>query len=261
MMKNISSTIKSACLLTLIFLFLTGCAGIRTIFPDDSPPPTPVEHYPDCYAPIEEFRKTKYIYGEYFFVRFTEEASKGIGSTVETVIGWFGGGGDGAASDFHDIAEEQKKKRLILEGLMADVEKYANRTEQTIDAVRKAQQCYTRSFDRAVADYKAGRISQEDFERQYAEINAGMKAASLILEKGVDDGKEMQQIAIKENTDRKPRQNNQNQENRNQQSPRTPEDDPELQIERLADLTLALESMKEELDMHSRDMAKRRKEL
>jgi len=110
---------------------------------------------------------------------------------------------DDSTNYFHDRSAAQKEKRLHLEQHMADVEKYSDRMEQTVAAVREAQQCYSQRFDRSVADYKAGVITKEVFEVQYAEINNGMEEASRILQKGMDSGREMQnQIAMDEDKQR-----------------------------------------------------------
>ena len=268
----------SAGLLIIFALFLTGCAST---LPQKT---TPVAHYPDCYDHIQKLRDTEHIRKQYFWTRTKEGTSKGIADTM----GWVRDrlkdkdlpGADLADSTttyFHGVSEEQTAMRHHLDQHISDIEKYSGRMEQTIDAVRQAQRCYSQRFDNAVADYKAQRITREVFDRQYAEISAGMAEASGILQKAVASAKEVQenyqevmvaeakQIGLDEKyiaTLKNPPQSNDQKAARQPAKPKPPKnvDKEDLrQMEKMAErgetLALTLALMEDELAIHGQRLA------
>ena len=197
-MKSIFSPIRfSACLLLAFSILLTGCAST---LPNKI---TRVEHYPKCYEPIQALRDTEYMVAKYAAGGALLGALGGVGTAIlikgrrtsakDALIGGAVGAlAGGTAGYFIGKSAKDKTMNQRLAQHISDIDDYSEKMDKSIFAARAAQDCYSASFDRAVADYKAQRISKEDFDRRYVEISDGMTEAGMFLKASIDSGRKIQ---------------------------------------------------------------------
>jgi len=174
-------------------LLLTGCAGKLDLLPGKT---TPVEFYPECYAPIQALRDAE---------KQLRDARRKIAGAVTggAITGGLLAGGIAAlrGGSGGTIAAAAAGGAIVGGGAGYALARNARDTvrtssftlDQAISAARAAQQCYSQRFDSAVADYKAQRISKELFERRSAEIIAGMEEAGRLLQNNTAEGRRIQE--------------------------------------------------------------------
>ena len=164
-------------------LFLTGCASKY------GEQKTHVEHYPDCYQPIADLRKSEHsvatstatgavlggILGGVVGYLATGKASgaavgAGLGAAAGGTAGYVKGKSDKEQSDAQRMAAYVERMDGDISGL-----------DIATAAAKAARQCYERQFEVAVSEFKAKNITKDQFRARYTEINSGMEEASRIL--------------------------------------------------------------------------------
>lgn len=164
-------------------LFLSGCASKY------GEQKTRVEHYPDCYQPIADLRKSEHsvatstatgavlggILGGVVGYLATGKASgaavgAGVGAAAGGTAGYVKGKSDKEQNDAQRMAAYVERMDGDISGL-----------DIATAAAKAARQCYERQFEVAVSEFKAKNITKDQFRARYTEINSGMEEASRIL--------------------------------------------------------------------------------
>jgi outer membrane lipoprotein SlyB len=182
------------CLAKTIFIAVAltlaaGCAHDSRFGPQT----TVVNHYPDCYDPINQMRQAEFM---------VEESTVGgavAGALLGAIAGYAADGGRGAligatmgavtggiiANQLAKAAEERNNaKRMALYSQHLD--EASSNMDVTTAAASMARQCYEQQFASAVQDFQAGRINKEQFRSRYMEVAAGMEEASRVLGTSID---------------------------------------------------------------------------
>ena len=180
--------LSSVVLLLSLALLLTGCASKY------GEQITKVNYYPQCYQPIGQLRAD-----ENAVAKSTAAGAAGgalIGALIgavatgkaEGALAGAAAGGAAGAIGGNIYGKQQQKKRdaaflaHYAQQLDADI---ATMTRVTA-AAKVATNCYNAEFKRAVADYKARRITKKDLTDRYEEIRAGLQEVSYILTASYD---------------------------------------------------------------------------
>ena len=150
---------------------------------------TKVNHYPDCYDPIAELRKSEYgvekstaagavlggllgALGGYIATGKAEGAV--IGAAAGAAVGAAGGYYQGKTSQ---DAEDQAR----MDQYSAELDANINEIDKSTAAAKVARMCYERQFAVAVSEFKAGHITKEQFNSRYTEVSSGLEEAAFIL--------------------------------------------------------------------------------
>ncbi len=177
------------CLLPALALPAGGCAskyGAQT---------TKVAYYPDCYQPIADLRQS-----EHSVARSTVGGAaigavlgaiggylitgKGSGAAVGAAAGAAAGGAVGYAKGSSDKEREDSER---LSEYLSQIDGNISGLDRTTAAARMARQCYDRQFTVAASEYKAGRLTKDQFRDRYIEVSSGMgEAARIVGEKSVE---------------------------------------------------------------------------
>ena len=173
-------------LILLLFgaLASTGCAskyGTQT---------TQVNHYPDCYAPISELRKSE------FAVEKATATGAVVGGVLGALVGLAASGGKGSGAAIGAAAgaaaggaagygigksKQSSDDSTLLADYNSRLDGGIRETDKATAAARVARQCYERQFTVAVSEFKAKRISREQFNSRYQEVISGLEEAATIL--------------------------------------------------------------------------------
>ena len=170
--------------LMLCALATAGCAskyGKQT---------TKVAHYPDCYAPIQELRKTE------FAVEKSTAAGAVIGGVVGAITGLIASGGKasgaivggaigaaggGAIGYGLGKSNQDSSDSARLAEYNSRLDSGIRETNKATAAAKLARQCYERQFTVAVSEYKSKHINKEQFRQRYTEVLSGLEEAANIL--------------------------------------------------------------------------------
>lgn len=181
------------CLLLAALLPAAGCAskyGAQT---------TTVSHYPDCYAPINELRQSEHSAPKYAaggaaagavlgaligYLATGKSSGALVGGAAGAVAGGAAGGIYGQHSQTQDDAERLAAYNSQLEGNIRE-------TSRMTAAAKLARQCYERQFAVAASEYKAGRLTKEQFNSRYIEVTNGMQEAASLLGQSNKRGSEI----------------------------------------------------------------------
>lgn len=162
---------------------LGGCAskyGTQT---------TAVNHYPDCYRPIQELRQAEYrpqktaaggaLVGAGLgaligYLATGKGSGAAVGAATGAVVGGAAGGIYGSENQKSDDANMLAQYNTQLDGNITEV-------NRATAAAKVARQCYERQFTVAANEYKTGRLSREQFNSRYQEVTSGLQEAANIL--------------------------------------------------------------------------------
>ena len=173
-------------LLALLFCALasTGCASKY------GTPKTKVAHYPDCYQPIEELRKSE------FAVEKSTAAGAVVGGLVGALVGLIASGGKGSGAAIGAAtgavaggaigygagkSKQSSGDAALLADYNARLDGNIRESNKATAAARVARQCYERQFTVAVSEFKAKRITKDQFNSRYQEVMSGLEEAATIL--------------------------------------------------------------------------------
>lgn len=179
------SSFAKVCMIALLAaaMPLTGCAskyGKQT---------TVVNHYPDCYSPINELRKNE------FYAQKSAAAGAVGGALLGALIGYaatgkasgalagaaVGGIAGGAAGGIYGQHQQEQNDEARLAQYNASLDGNIREVNKATAAAKVARQCYERQFTVAASEFKAGHISREQFNSRYNEVVQGLEEAATIL--------------------------------------------------------------------------------
>lgn len=179
--KKISHSLL--CLLLVFSLSQIGCAskyGTQT---------TAVNHYPDCYQPIKELRQNEY--------RPQQTAAGGAvgGALIGALVGYLATGkaqgaaigaatgavAGGAAGGIYGSQQQKAEDERQLAQYNQQLDGNIIETNKATAAAKVARQCYERQFTAAASEYKAGRMTKEQFNSRYLEVTSGLQEAATVL--------------------------------------------------------------------------------
>lgn len=171
------------CLLCVFSVSQMGCAskyGSQT---------TTVAHYPDCYQPINELRKSEY--------RPQQSAAGGAvgGALIGALVGYLATGkaqgaaigaatgavAGGAAGGIYGSQQQKAEDEKQLAQYNQQLDGNIVETNKATAAAKVARQCYERQFTVAANEYKGGRLTKEQFNSRYLEVTSGLQEAATIL--------------------------------------------------------------------------------
>ena len=179
---------KKSLMFLLIAMMLvslsTGCASKY------APQQTKVNYYPACYDPIQKLRNSEHD------VAKGTAAGAGIGAVAGAGLGFLlsGGKAEGAIAGGiaglaaggiigNQIAKtrqiEDENKRM--DAYLSDIEgNISNLNIQTASA-KAALQCYDQQFKILLTSVKSKKVSREEAQRMFDEIQSGTKEATALL--------------------------------------------------------------------------------
>ena len=183
--RRLCSSSRSLLILLLFsVLATTGCAskyGTQS---------TKVNHYPDCYAPINELRKSE------FAVEKSTATGAVVGGVLGAIVGLAASGGKasgaaigaatgavagGAVGYGAGKSSQSSSDSAMLADYNSRLDGGIRETDKATAAARLARQCYERQFTVAASEFKAKRITKEQFNSRYQEVISGMEEAANIL--------------------------------------------------------------------------------
>lgn len=150
---------------------------------------TQVNHYSDCYAPINELRKNEFavqkgvaagaIGGALLGALIGYAATgKGSGAAAGAAVGGVAGGTAGGLYSSH---QKDQSDAARLADYNARLDGNIREVDKATAAAKVARQCYERQFNAAAKEYKAGHITREQFNSRYREVVSGLEEAANIL--------------------------------------------------------------------------------
>lgn len=174
---------RTACALLIVALCGTGCAskyGAQT---------TQVNHYPDCYTPINELRQNEFV------VQKSVAGGAAAGALLGALVGYaatgkasgaiagaaVGGVAGGTAGGLYADSNQKSNDAQRLSEYNAQLAGSIRETDKATAAARVARQCYENKFTAAASDFKAGRLTRDQFDARYREVAQGLEEAANIL--------------------------------------------------------------------------------
>jgi uncharacterized membrane protein len=168
----------------LVASFLTGCAGQKL-----GKQTVTVKHYPECYRPITDMRKSAEA------VNKATAAGAALGAIAGAAIGYartgdskgaikgaIVGGLTGAGLGYLVSSEVQSMEqadrfRTYFQAMDMDI----SNLKQAVAAARIASNCYDKQYQQLAKNYKSGRIGKEEMRERLLEIQQGTNDAYTIL--------------------------------------------------------------------------------
>lgn len=150
---------------------------------------TTVSHYPDCYQPINELRQSEYspqktaaggaVAGALLGALVGYLATgKGSGAAIGAAGGAVAGG---AAGGIYGSQQQKAEDERRLSQYNQQLDGNISETNRATAAAKVARQCYERQFTVAANEYKAKRLTKEQFNSRYQEVTSGLQEAATIL--------------------------------------------------------------------------------
>jgi outer membrane lipoprotein SlyB len=171
------------CLLLASLLPVTGCASRY------GTQKTAINHYPDCYAPINELRQSENTAPKYAAGGAAAGALLGAlagylatGKASGALVGGAAGAvAGGAAGGIYGKQRQDQDDAALLASYNSQLDAGIREVDKATAAAKLARQCYERQFTVAASEYKAGRLNKEQFNARYVEVTSGMEEAASIL--------------------------------------------------------------------------------
>lgn len=176
----------SRALLCLLFVFSFSQMGCASKYGSQT---TNVAHYPDCYQPINDLRKSEY--------RPQQTAAGGAvgGALLGALVGYLATGkaqgavigaatgavAGGAAGGIYGSQQQKAEDERQLAQYNQQLDGNITETNKATAAAKVARQCYERQFTVAANEYKGGRLTKEQFNSRYIEVTSGLQEAATIL--------------------------------------------------------------------------------
>ncbi|MDL2316695.1 hypothetical protein LJC59_06405 [Desulfovibrio sp. OttesenSCG-928-A18] len=150
---------------------------------------TQVNHYPECYSPINELRQNEYV------VQKSVAGGAVAGAALGAVVGYLttgkasgalvgaaaGGIAGGTAGGLYGQHQKEQNDSARLAQYNSQLDGGIREVDKATAAAKVARQCYERQFSTAVSEYKAGHITREQFSSRYQEVSSGLEEAANIL--------------------------------------------------------------------------------
>lgn len=171
------------CTFLMASLVTTGCASKY------GTQKTVVNHYPDCYQPINELRKSEFAVAKSVAGGAVAGAALGAligylatGKASGAVVGAAAGGiAGGTAGGVYGQSQKDANDEARLAQYNSQLDGGIREVDKATAAARVARQCYERQFTVAASEYKAKRLTKEQFNSRYQEVSSGMQEAAEIL--------------------------------------------------------------------------------
>ncbi|MDD2966169.1 MAG: hypothetical protein PHN64_01550 [Desulfovibrionaceae bacterium] len=170
----------------LLFACMVITAGCQSQYGAQQ---TAVHYYPQCYRPVQDLRADENTTANATAGGAAAGAVGGAllgllltGKAEGALAGAVAGGAAGAVGGHmygKNKAEEQDQQKL--QGYLAQLGDEAGAMNRASAAARVATKCYNTQFTAAAKDFKAGRVSRDEFEKRYAEIRSGLQETAYIL--------------------------------------------------------------------------------
>ena len=172
--------------LAVLLLCAVGVTGCSSKYGAQK---TSVNHYPDCYEPIAELRKSEY----------GVEKSAAAGAVVGGLLGAIGGylatgkasgaaigaaagaAVGGAAGYYKGKTDQEQDDSVRLARYSEELDENISEMDKAAAGAKIARMCYERQFAVAVSEFKAGHITKDQFRSRYVEVSSGMEEAAFIL--------------------------------------------------------------------------------
>lgn len=169
-------------------MLLPGCASKY------GPQQTKVHYYPQCYRPVSDLRNDENEVGRSTALGAASGALLGAaigglasGNWKGALAGAAAGAATGAvAGNIYGKNQAAKRDARYVKAYRQQLGAEAASMNRATSAAKVAMQCYDGEFKRAAADYKAGKITKDEFRDRYAEIRSGLQETSYILKARYD---------------------------------------------------------------------------
>lgn len=174
---------KTLVLLLAGSLLLAGCKS------NYGEPKTRVNHYPQCYQPVQQLREDENLTARSTAVGAAGGALLGAligglatGKVEGALAGAVAGGATGAvAGNIYGKSEQKNRDAAYLHAYARQLGADAASMNRAAAAAKVAGKCYDDQFRLAANLYRSGRISRLEFQDRYAEIRSGLEETAYIL--------------------------------------------------------------------------------
>ncbi len=184
-----------SCLLTAALLVsVSGCASKY------GTQQTVVNYYPACYDPIKKLRDSEQAVNRQTAGGAAVGALGGAllgllvtGKAEGAVVGAVAGGATGAVAGNmiakkQQIADDNRRMASYLQDLEGDI----SGLDIVSTSARTSLQCYNKQFRMLVKDIKSKRVTRQQAERMFAEIQSGTQEAVNLLGTAETNGRDME---------------------------------------------------------------------
>lgn len=170
-------------------LLFPGCASKY------GPQQTKVHYYPQCYRPVSDLRNDENEVGKSTATGAASGALLGAaigglatGNWKGALAGAAAGAATGAvAGNIYGKNQAAKRDARYVEAYRQQLGAESASMNRATAAAKVAMQCYDGEFQRAVNDYRAGKITKDEFKDRYAEIRSGLQETVFILKARYDN--------------------------------------------------------------------------
>lgn len=181
---------RSICALSLICaLLLPGCASSSRALYSGGGRGSGSYYYTDCNAPLKELRNNEFAvekgvaagalagaaFGALLGYAIT---GKGSGAAAGAAIGGVTGGAAGGVYASHRQDQEDAARLAEYNAQLAG---NIQEVDRAVAAAKVARQCYERRFEQSAREFKAGRLTRQQFNSRYREVVAGLEEAASIM--------------------------------------------------------------------------------
>lgn len=170
-------------LLLIVAMLVTGCTSRY------GQQRTNAFYYSDCYAPISELRKNE------FAVQKGVAAGAVAGAALGAILGYaitgkgsgavagaaIGGVAGGTAGGVYASNRQNQSDSARLAQYNSQLDGNIREVDKATAAAKVARQCYERRFADSARDYRAGRLTREQFNERYGEVVSGLQEAADIM--------------------------------------------------------------------------------
>jgi outer membrane lipoprotein SlyB len=177
----------SALSLMLAYMMLFGCASKY------GEQITTVKYYSECYQPIQHLRDAEKEFNNKVAgsivagVLLGAVAGALTGKPQYIIAGALAGGVVAGAAGYAKAKRDQiKDDTQRMASYLKDLDGDISGLNAVTAAASVARQCYDKQFDKAVEDFKAGRMTRAELNERHQEIRSGGVEASTILGTVVD---------------------------------------------------------------------------
>lgn len=172
-------------------IFLSGCTTISGGTSSKVAATTRAEYYPSCYEPVEHLRGSD----------AAMQKSVATGAVTGGLLGGLTGaltGGDhagrnaligaatgalvgGAVGYYTERQKQITDDHARIASYGTDIDNSVGDMDRSITYAKAAQDCYQREFTRLQAAHKAGKMTEVEGKKRFAEIISGLKETNALM--------------------------------------------------------------------------------
>ncbi|MNF32626.1 putative outer membrane lipoprotein [compost metagenome] len=172
-------------------LFLSGCATVGGGASSKVAATTRAEYYPSCYEPVSHLRDSD----------ASMQKSVATGAVTGSLLGGLTGaltGGDhagrnaligaatgalvgGAVGYYTERQKQITDDNARIASYGTDIDNSVGDMDRSITYAKAAQDCYQREFTRLQAAHKAGKMTETEGRKRFAEIISGLKETNALM--------------------------------------------------------------------------------